>query len=224
MTKKRRATLATPPTEPYKIKTIEAKTENQKNYIRAIIENDIVICSGPSGSGKSMIAAGIGSSQLYYGSFDQIVITRPLICSGKDIGALPGDIYDKINPYVMPMQEYFRMFLGNTFYTICTNDKKIRFEPLEIMRGATFNNTYMILDEAQNCTFDQIKMFMTRIGENSKVIINGDIKQNDLRGRSGLETCMQKLQNIEGVGIIELDNSDIQRHGIIGKILNALEN
>lgn len=224
MTKRKRSTATSLPIEPYKIKTVEAKTTNQHNYIRSIIENDIIICSGPSGSGKSMIAAGIGSEHLYYGKFEQVIITRPLICSGKDIGALPGDIYDKINPYVIPMQEYFKMFLGNTFYKSFVDNKQIRFEPLEVMRGSTFHNTYMILDEAQNCTFDQIKMFMTRIGEGSKVIINGDIKQNDLRGRSGLETCMNKLANIEGVGIIVLDNSDIQRHGIIGKILNALEN
>lgn len=172
---------------------------------------------------NSMISAGIGAEHLHADRYEQIVVTRPLICSGKDIGALPGEIGEKIAPYVMPMMEYFRMFLGNPLYTALVNEKRIRFEPLEVMRGSTFHNTYMILDEAQNCTFDQIKMFMTRIGDNSKVIINGDIKQNDLRGRSGLETCMNKLKNIEGVGIIELTNADIQRHGIIGKILNALE-
>lgn len=221
MTRKKTASASN---ESYKIKTVEAKTENQHNYIRSIFENDVVICSGPSGSGKSMISAGIGAEHLFDDRYEQIIVTRPLICSGKDIGALPGDVGEKIAPYVMPMMEYFRMFLGNPLYISMVNDKKIRFEPLEVMRGSTFHRTYMILDEAQNCTFDQIKMFMTRIGENSKVIINGDIKQNDLRGKSGLETCMNKLKNIEGVGIIELTNADIQRHGIIGKILNALEN
>jgi phosphate starvation-inducible PhoH-like protein len=218
----RKKTISTP-NESCKIKIVEAKTENQHNYIRSIFENDVIICSGPSGSGKSMIAAGIAAEHLFNDRYEQIIVTRPLICSGRDIGALPGDIGEKIAPYVMPMMEYFRMFLGNSLYVNMVNEKKIRFEPLEVMRGSTFHRTYMILDEAQNCTFDQIKMFMTRIGENSKVIINGDIKQNDLKGRSGLESCMVKLKNIEGVGIIELTKSDIQRHGIIGKILTALE-
>lgn len=208
----------------YKIKKIEPKTNNQYNYMKAVIENDIIICSGPSGSGKSMIAAGLASEYLHKHKVDQVVITRPLVCSGKDVGALPGDISEKINPYLIPMQEYFKFFLGTFFYEAYVKDRFIRFEPLEIMRGSTFNKTFMILDEAQNCTFDQIKMFMTRIGTDSKVIVNGDIMQNDLRGKSGLESCMNKLKNIEGVGIAELTREDIQRHGIIGKILEALEN
>jgi phosphate starvation-inducible PhoH-like protein len=189
----------------------------------SIDAGSFVFITGASGSGKSMIAAGLGSEHLHFGRYDQIIITRPLICTGKDIGALPGDISEKIAPFLVPMQEYFKLFLGNTFYTMYFNEKKIRYEPLEVMRGATFHNTYMILDEAQNCTFDQIKMFITRIGENSKVIINGDAKQNDLKTRSGLEMCMNKLTGVEGVGVIYLDNSDIQRNGIIGRVLNALE-
>ena len=223
MTKRKRRLDDEPVQHSYfKIKTVEGKTENQANYIRAIVENDITFCSGPSGSGKSMIAAGIAAQHLFNGDCDQIIVTRPLVCVGKDIGALPGDISDKTNPYLVPMQEYFRMFLGNLYATYVA-ERKIRYEPLEIMRGSTFHNTYMILDEAQNCTFDQIKMFLTRIGENSKVIINGDIKQNDLRGKSGLESCVNKLKNVDGVAIITLDHSDIQRNGIIGRVLTALE-
>lgn len=173
---------------------------------------------------NSMISAGLASEYLHKHKVDQVVITRPLVCSGKDVGALPGDISEKINPYLIPMQEYFKFFLGTFFYEAYVKDRFIRFEPLEIMRGSTFNKTFMILDEAQNCTFDQIKMFITRIGTDSKVIVNGDIMQNDLRGKSGLESCMNKLKNIEGVGIAELTREDIQRHGIIGKILEALEN
>lgn len=223
MTKRKRRLEDEPVQHSYfKIKTVEGKTENQANYIRAIVENDITFCSGPSGSGKSMIAAGIAAQHLFNGDCDQIIVTRPLVCVGKDIGALPGDISEKTNPYLVPMQEYFRMFLGNLYKTY-VEERKIRYEPLEIMRGSTFHNTYMILDEAQNCTFDQIKMFLTRIGENSKVIINGDIKQNDLRGKSGLESCVNKLKNVDGVAIITLDHSDIQRNGIIGRVLTALE-
>lgn len=206
-----------------KLKTVEGKTENQNNYIRSIIENEVIFCSGPSGCGKSYIAAGLASEHLHRGMVEQIIVTRPIICTGKEIGALPGDLGEKINPYLMPMQENFRFFLGQAFYGMYIMERKIRYEPLEIMRGSTFHNAYMILDEAQNCTFDQIKMFITRMGENSKVLINGDIKQTDLKGRSGLWPCIEKLRNVEGIAVVTLDRSDIQRNGMIGRILNALE-
>lgn len=206
-----------------KIKIVEGKTNNQKDYIRSIFENEVIFCSGPSGCGKSYIAAGIAAEHLHRGDIEQIIVSRPIVCTGKEIGALPGDLSEKINPYLMPMQENFKFFLGQAFYGLYSNERKIRYEPIEIMRGATFNNAYMILDEAQNCTFDQIKMFITRMGQNSKVLINGDTRQTDLKGKSGLWSCMNKLKNIEGIAIVNMDNSDIQRHGMIGKILNALE-
>jgi phosphate starvation-inducible PhoH-like protein len=206
------------------INYIEAKTYNQKEYIRSIVENDITFCTGPSGSGKSFIAAGIASEHIFKDKIDSIIITRPLICTGKDIGSLPGEINEKIKPYLAPMEENLKFFLGRDKFGLYFNYKRIRFEPLETMRGATFHNAYMILDEAQNCTLEQIKMFITRMGENSKVIINGDLKQTDLYDRSGLNYCLNKLNGLDGVGICKLDYNDIQRNGIIGKVLNALEN
>lgn len=207
-----------------RITQLEAKTPNQKEYIRAIIENDIIICSGPSGTGKSFIPAGIAASHLHKNKTEQIVVTRPLVCTGKDIGSLPGELGEKIAPYLLPMQENLKYFLSQAYYGLYSNDGAIQYKPLEVMRGSTFHNSYMILDEAQNCTLEQIKMFITRMGENSKVIINGDINQNDLRGRSGLEICMDKLRNVEGVAVCHLGIEDIQRNGIIGDVLNALEN
>lgn len=206
-----------------KPKIVEAKTHNQKEYIRAIVENDVIFCSGPSGCGKSYIAAGIAAEHLSKNKIEQVVVSRPLICTGKDIGALPGELLEKIGPYLLPMQENFRFFLGQAFYGLYYNERRLRYEPIEVMRGATYHNTYMILDEAQNCTLDQIKMFITRMGENSKVLINGDVKQTDLRGKSGLMECMHKLKNTQGVSVITMDNSDIQRNGMIGRILDALE-
>ena len=206
-----------------RITQLEAKTPNQKEYIRAIIENDIIICSGPSGTGKSFIPAGIAASHLHKNKTEQIVVTRPLVCTGKDIGSLPGELGEKIAPYLLPMQENLKYFLSQAYYGLYSNDGAIQYKPLEVMRGSTFHNSYMILDEAQNCTLEQIKMFITRMGENSKVIINGDINQNDLRGRSGLEICMDKLRNV-GVAVCHLGIEDIQRNGIIGDVLNALEN
>ena len=208
---------------PQKVKSIEAKTENQKEYIRSIVENDVVFCSGPSGSGKSYIAAGIASEHLHKGEIDQVLITRPLVCTGKELGSLPGDLLDKIAPYLLPMQENFRNFLGRAYYGMYYNEGRIKYQPLEVMRGSTFHNTYMILDEAQNCTFEQIKMFITRMGQGSKVLINGDTRQCDL-SKSGLWDCIEKLDGVDGVGISTLTRQDIQRNGILGRILTAMEN
>ena len=122
------------------------------------------------------------------------------------------------------MKENLKHFLGQAYYGLYSNEGQIQYKPLEVMRGSTFHNSYMILDEAQNCTEDQIKMFVSRMGDNSKVIINGDIEQNDLRGRSGLEFCMNRLDRIDGIGICKLGYEDIQRNGIIGRFLRALEN
>lgn len=208
----------------HKIKPLEAKTDNQRDYIRSIVENDIILCSGPAGSGKSFIAAGIAAQHLHHNRIEQIIVTRPLVCTGKDIGSLPGEIGEKIAPYLLPMKENLKHFLGQAYYGLYSNEGQIQYKPLEVMRGSTFHNSYMILDEAQNCTEDQIKMFVSRMGENSKVIINGDIEQNDLRGRSGLEFCMNRLDRIDGIGICKLGYEDIQRNGIIGRFLRALEN
>lgn len=208
---------------PQKLKIVEPQTRNQKDYIRAIAENEIVFCTGPSGCGKSYIAAGVASQKLHYDDIDSIIITRPLVCTGKDIGSLPGELGEKIAPYLMPMQENLKNFLGRAFYGQYFNAGRIRYLPLEVMRGSTFDNAYMILDEAQNCSFEQIKMFITRMGKNSKVLINGDVKQTDLKFQSGLAKCVDRLYNIEGIGVCQLTNQDIQRNGILGRVLTALE-
>jgi phosphate starvation-inducible PhoH-like protein len=200
-----------------------AKTENQKEYIRSIIENDITFCTGPSGTGKSFIAAGIAAEHLLKDKIDTIIVTRPLVCTGKDIGSLPGELGDKIKPYLQPMEENLKYFLGRDKFGLYYNTRRIRFEPLETMRGSTFHNSYMILDEAQNCTLEQIKMFITRMGEHSKVMINGDTKQTDLYDTNGLNYCLSKLKDIDRIGICGLDYHDIQRNGILGAVLYALE-
>jgi len=206
-----------------KVKDIQPVTDNHRDYIRSIVENDVTICTGPSGSGKSYICSGLCSQWLHKGQYQQIIVTRPLVSAGQNIGALPGEMGDKIAPYLMPMQENFTHFLGQAFYGHYLNNKQIRYEPFETMRGATFNNSLMILDEAQNCTLNQIKMFITRIGKGSKVIINGDVKQTDIRKWSGLAESIRKIGHVEGVGIVTLTIDDIQRNGIIGRILNAWE-
>ena len=206
-----------------RIVPITAKTINQKDYIRDIVENDVVFCTGPSGSGKSYIAAGIAANHIYRDEVEQVIVTRPLVCAGKDIGSLPGELDEKIKPYLLPMEENLKHFLGRDYYGKLFNEGRIRYEPLEVMRGATFHAAFMILDEAQNCTLDQIKMFITRMGENSKVLINGDIRQTDIRKFSGLLDCIDRLEDVEGVGVSRLYYEDIQRNGIIGRVLEALE-
>jgi phosphate starvation-inducible PhoH-like protein len=200
-----------------------AKTDNQREYIRSIVENDIVFCTGPSGTGKSFIAAGIAADHLLKDKIESIIVTRPLVCTGKDIGSLPGELNEKIKPYLQPMEENLKYFLGRDKFGLYYNTRRIRFEPLETMRGSTFHNAYMILDEAQNCTLEQIKMFITRMGESSKVMINGDTKQTDLYKGDGLMYCINKLSNINGIGVCHLDYHDIQRNGILGAVLHALE-
>ena len=207
-----------------KVRVLTSKTENQKTYIQGIIENDIIFCSGPAGSGKSYISAGMGSQLLYNGVIEKVIISRPLVCTGRDIGSLPGELQEKISPYLVPMRENLKHFLGPVNYNEYYQNGQIVFEPLEMMRGMTFDNTYMILDEAQNCTYEQIKMFITRMGKNSKVLINGDIYQTDLnRGRSGLKDCMEKLRNIDGISVCALTHDDIQRNDLISIVLRALE-
>jgi phosphate starvation-inducible PhoH-like protein len=200
---------------------LQGQTPNQNDYISCISEYDIVFCTGPAGCGKSYIAAGMASKFIMEGKYSQVIVTRPLVCTGKDVGSLPGELSDKINPYLGPMQENLKKFLG-PHYGLLVNDRTIRFEPLEMMRGFTFDNSIMILDEAQNCTIEQIKMFVTRIGKDSKVLINGDTKQTDLK-KSGLDFIINKVRGVKEIAICELDYDDIQRRDLVYTFLRAVE-
>ncbi len=204
-------------------RALEGKTQNQKDYIRTIAENDIIFCCGPAGSGKSFIPSGIAANKLFRGEIEQIIVTRPLVCTGKDLGALPGNVNEKIMPHLAPMEENLKFFLHRVNYGKFMVEGAIQYKPLELMRGSTFHNAYMILDEAQNCSLEQIKMFITRMGQNSKVLINGDVNQTDIYNQSGLAQCMNKLDGVIGVGISRLNYGDIQRNGILGRVLSILE-
>ena len=207
-------------------KRLSPKTENQAEYIRTMVENDVTICSGPAGSGKTAVAVGLACDHLLDNKVEKIIITRPVVESGKGLGFLPGTFSEKIHPYLVPVLEEMNKYFAPAALSKMQAENIIEVCPLEYMRGRNFHNSFMILDEAQNATFEQIKMFITRIGRESKAVINGDIDQSDLpsKMRGGLEKCMDSLENIKGVGISELDREDIIRNRLISKILEHLNN
>jgi phosphate starvation-inducible PhoH-like protein len=205
-------------------KKLKPKTENQEHYIIEMAESDVTFCSGPAGSGKTAVAVGMACERILDDRVEKIVITRPVVESGRGIGFLPGSLNEKVHPYMVPIIEEMKLYLGMDTYNSMRTTNTIEICPLEYMRGRNFHNTFMILDEAQNATFEQIKMFMTRIGIGSKAVINGDLDQTDLdRDGGGMGRIMDALEDLEGVGICYLTNDDIVRNGIISKILTRLK-
>lgn len=208
------------------------KTKNQSEYLRTLIDNDVTFATGCAGTGKSYLAIGLACQYLVEQRFDKIMIARPTVeASVKGLGYLPGDISEKLSPYMFPAVEHMKRFLGRDAYNNYVRDEAIIFEPLEYLRGRTFNYTFMILEEAQNCTTEQLKMFITRIGTNSKIAINGDTQQSDLKKKleteygNDLDYVVNKLQkaNIPGFGFSELEENDIQRHPLIGPFLRVMQ-
>ena len=206
-------------------KKLRPKTKNQSEYIQSMVESDVTFCSGPAGSGKTAVSVGLACEYILQHKVDKIVITRPVIESGRGLGFLPGTLTDKVQPYLVPIIEEMKLYLGKETYNSMRATNTIEICPLEYMRGRNFHSSFMILDEAQNATFEQIKMFLTRIGIDSKAVINGDLNQTDLHGNEygGLNGCISKLSNLNGVAICKLDHSDIVRNNIISSILKRLE-
>ena len=205
-------------------KQLKSKTENQENYIRAMIETDIIFCSGPAGSGKTSVAVGLACQYLIEEKIEKIVITRPVVESGRGLGFLPGTFQEKIHPYLIPILEEMQMYLSLKEIKTFMDNNMIEIVPLEYMRGRNFHGCFMILDEAQNATMNEIKMFITRIGRHSKAVINGDANQTDLPDNisGGLINCMDRLDDLDSVTIVELTDDDIIRNKIIGPILARL--
>lgn len=204
---------------------IKPKTENQKTYIKLISENDIVIAIGPAGTGKTFLATAVALKFLKEKLVKKIVVTRPIVESGERLGFLPGDIDEKVNPYLKPVYDNFYNLLGPEKFQIYREEEIIETLPLAYMRGRTLESSFIILDEAQNTTTLQMKMFLTRMGMNSKIVITGDITQIDLKEKhlSGLLTSLEILKSIEEIKIIKFDNSDIVRHPLVSKIIDAYE-
>lgn len=204
---------------------LKPRTDNQKEYIRTIVENIITFCQGVAGSGKTHIAIGVALEYLLEDKIKKIIITRPVVESGEKIGYLPGTAEEKLHPYLLPILDEVCHFIPMSHYAALKLNNKIEIVPLGLMRGRNFHNAFIVADECQNASYDQLKMLLTRIGNGSKMILTGDISQSDLHRsmRGGFIELIQSLGDVEGIGISELFNSDIVRNPIIGKILSRLE-
>ncbi|HCI28623.1 MAG TPA: PhoH family protein [Fervidobacterium sp.] len=213
------------PQEVYKksVGRVKAKTEGQKKYIDAVEKNDIVFSIGPAGTGKTYLASAIAVDYLKSGKVQRIVLTRPAVEAGEKLGFLPGDLIEKVDPYLRPLYDALIDMLGIERFISLREKNIIEIAPLAYMRGRTLNNAFIILDEAQNTTYEQMKMFLTRMGFGSKVIVTGDITQIDIQERSGLVITQEILKNIDGIAFVYLTDADVVRHPLVKKIIRAYD-
>ena len=206
-------------------KPIRAKTLGQKRYIDSINNNDIVFGIGPAGTGKTYLAMAAAVRAFKAKEVNRIILTRPAVEAGENLGFLPGDLQNKVDPYLRPLYDALFEILGHDTYNNLFEKGLIEVAPLAYMRGRTLDSAFVILDEAQNTTNEQMKMFLTRLGYGSKAIITGDVTQIDLpRGKqSGLKTVLRILANVKGIGITYLNKNDIVRHPLVQRIIDAYE-
>lgn len=205
-------------------RTVRPKTAGQKKYADAIAENIVTFGIGPAGTGKSYLAVALAVQALYAKKVERIILTRPAVEAGERLGFLPGDLMAKVDPYLRPLYDALYDMVGTDAGLKLMARGAIEVAPLAFMRGRTLNNSFIILDEAQNTTPEQMKMFLTRIGENSKAVVTGDSTQVDLGvGKSGLKGVEPILQNIKGIEFVHLDHRDVVRHRIVQDIVNAYE-
>ena len=206
-------------------KPIKAKTVGQKKYIKTIKTITIVLGLGPAGTGKTFLAVAMAVEALRQKSVNRIILTRPAVEAGERLGFLPGDLQSKIDPYLRPLYDALVEMLGPDNFQKYMERGTIEIAPLAYMRGRTLDDSFIILDEAQNTTGEQMKMFLTRLGYNSKAVVTGDLSQTDLpRGvKSGLSTAAAILRNIEGIGIFEFSERDVVRHHLVRKIITAYD-
>lgn len=213
-------------TRDYNGKLIRVKNVGQSNYVNAVKKNDIVFGVGPAGTGKTFLAVAMAVASLRKGEVKRIILTRPAVEAGENLGFLPGDLKEKVDPYLRPLYDSLYTILGVEHTGRLMERETIEIAPLAYMRGRTLDDAFVILDEAQNTTTQQMKMFLTRLGFGSKMIINGDITQIDLpRGTSsGLIQSISILKNVAGVGIVNFSTSDVIRHPLVSEVIKAYEN
>ena len=207
-------------------KSVIARSEKQSEYIRYLKENDVVMSLGPAGTGKSFLAVSVGVTMLMEKKIDRVILSRPAVEAGEKLGFLPGDMKEKVDPYLRPLYDALYELFGPEKIDKKIESGEIEIAPLAFMRGRTLKNCYAILDEAQNATETQIKMFLTRIGENSKLVVNGDPSQIDLinKSQSGLIKSKNILKDLKEIKIVEFDHNDVVRHPLVSKIIRAYQN
>ena len=206
-------------------KSVIARSEKQSEYIKALKENDIIMSLGPAGTGKSFLAVSVAITLLVEKKIDRVILSRPAVEAGEKLGFLPGDMKEKVDPYLRPLYDALYELFGADKIDKKIETGEIEIAPLAFMRGRTLKNCFAILDEAQNATETQIKMFLTRIGENSKLVVNGDPSQVDLINKkdSGLIKSKNILKDIEEIKIIKFDHNDVVRHPLVTKIIRAYQ-
>ena len=206
-------------------KSVIARSEKQSDYIRALKEKDIVMSLGPAGTGKSFLAVSVGVTLLMEKKIERVILSRPAVEAGEKLGFLPGDMKEKVDPYLRPLYDALYELFGADKIDKKIETGEIEIAPLAFMRGRTLKNCFAILDEAQNATETQIKMFLTRIGENSKLVVNGDPSQIDLinKSQSGLIKSKNILKHIKEIEIVEFDHKDVVRHPLVSKIIRAYQ-
>jgi len=204
-------------------KSVIPRSEKQKNYVRALKESEIIISAGPAGTGKTFLAVAVALTMLLEKKIERIILSRPAVEAGERLGFLPGDMRDKVDPYLRPLYDSLYDLLDYEKIEKKIEVGDIEIAPLAFMRGRTLKNSFAILDEAQNATDTQIKMFLTRIGENSKIVINGDPSQIDLPNKSlsGLNRSKKLLGHLKEISVIDFDHSDVVRHPLVSKIVKA---
>lgn len=205
----------------YTFKEVEPLNFIQGEYLESIKHNDITFGIGSAGTGKTFIAASYAASQLFHRKVDKVFLTRPNIETGRGLGFLPGTLEEKYAPYLLPFDAIFNKSLGKGFYEYCLKAKTIEPTPLGFLRGTTFDNCIVLVDEAQNCTKEEMKMLLSRIGKNCKMILSGDIEQSDIGADSGLEDAVNRLEGISGIEVIEFLDEDIVRSKMCKAIIMA---
>ncbi|RPH94157.1 PhoH family protein [candidate division KSB1 bacterium] len=206
-------------------RTYGPRTHGQEIYCKAILNHDVAFGIGPAGTGKTFLAVLVAVSQFLSGKYDRIILTRPVVEAGENLGFLPGDINEKVDPYFRPLYDSLMKLLPSERLRKFFDRSAIEVAPLAYMRGRTLDNAFVILDEAQNTTALQMKMFLTRLGENAKAVVTGDITQIDLQPRtsSGLLSIHDVLGSVEGVSFVYLDQNDVVRHPLVARIIGAYE-
>ena len=206
-------------------KQIKCKTLGQKKYVKALKKNTVVFGVGPAGTGKTYLAVAMAVLAFKNKEVSRIILTRPAVEAGEKLGFLPGDLQNKVDPYLRPLYDALYDFLGSEGFKTLSERGVIEVAPLAYMRGRTLNDAYIILDEAQNCTIEQMKMFLTRFGEGSRVVVTGDITQIDLPQdkKSGLIHALRVLADVEGIATVHLSARDVVRHEMVQRIVRAYE-